>query len=152
MKSLKQVSNLLSLLLVFSLIFAFTSPIDDVVAPSDALKPDLLVRAIQFPDGFKLGTCTEVRAAIANSSMTAAGTFKVELYLSESGHPVKQLYTIVKGIGPKKTVWVTFKDVPVLAKQQAKLQVTADISKSVVEANEYNNKKLIYPKPKSQCK
>ena len=152
MKSLKQLSNLLSLFLVFSLIFAFTPPADDAVAPADALKPDLFVRAIKFADGFKLGSCTEVKAAIANNSMAAAGAFKVELYLSESGHPVKRLYAIVKGVGPKKTVWVTFEDVPVLAKQQAKLQVTADISKSVVEANEYNNKKLIYPKPKSECK
>ena len=150
MKLSNSLSRYVFLAMIPLIISAFTIPTSSPT-PS-ASKPDLMVRAINFPDGYKLGNCTDVKVAIGNLSEVAAGKFKVELYLSENNQPLTKLYRGVKGLGPKKTTWVTFKDVKVKTKETAKLQITADISKMVPESNEYNNKKLIYPKPKAACK
>ena len=131
---------------------AFTTPPNPDPDPNFGVHPDLIVRAIQFPQGFKVGTCTDVKVAIANlNNAEVTGKIQVELYVSPNGAPAYTLNKVMLGIGPKKTKFITFKDIKVPNKKQLKLRVRVNPKKWIQESNHYNNKKLIYPKPTDLC-
>ena len=149
MEKLKSWLKIGALLTVLTTLIAF-KPAGELSTLGDreGTLPDLIVRAIKFPNGFKTGNCTDVTVYVANNSSTAlAGKFKVQIYVSQSGHPSKTYTLVMDKIAGYATKRITFKDIALPGKGQAKLEARADVSDVIAEENEYNNKKLIYPKP-----
>ena len=115
--------------------------------------PDLIVRDIQLPKGFRIGSCTDVHVIIGNKSNAyVKKKFKVQLYVSQSSFQPQTYTELTVGIGPKKVKPIVFKNVPIKGKGQAKVQATVNPGNVLEESNYQNNKKMIYPKPKGVCK
>ncbi len=104
--------------------------------------PDLVVSAIQFPEGFRVGSCSDIKVAITNKGREKASSFNVGLSCDFANQYIK-----IGELAVRRTTWITFEDVRVPTKRLVKVEVTADSNNHISELRESNNRKVMYSRP-----